>query len=74
MGREGVISGYGHKDLGAGIGPGVLLFSDLTSSTPRLRDDLRDDTCDDLYGVFHVIPLEMFYGMLVFLKSYHLLC
>ncbi|KAM1115417.1 hypothetical protein TB2_038490 [Malus domestica] len=36
LGQELVISGYGCRDHGAGIGPGdIYLFSDLTSSTLR---------------------------------------
>ena len=36
LGRELVISGYGRRDHGAGIGLGdIYLFSDLTSSTSR---------------------------------------
>ncbi|KAM1772625.1 hypothetical protein ACFX11_047308 [Malus domestica] len=53
LGRELVISGYRRRNHGAGIWWGdILLFNDLTSSTPRLRDNLRDDTRDDLYDVF----------------------
>ncbi|KAM1863656.1 hypothetical protein ACFX14_003976 [Malus domestica] len=66
LGQELVISGYGRRDHRAGIGPGVILFSDLSSSTPRLRDDLR---CVYYFDFCDVVPRYGFlryFGMLGF--------